>query len=216
MTASDLWADLSNNDPAFDPREYRRAGHLLIGWKATQGSWYVDHTHADAARRAHAEGLVVAHYHFAEPQRSGPRTEARAFWQQVRPTYRDGDYLVLDLERGKDARIRGDVRTLLGWCAAFARELRKLSGHWPILYVNLDYLLTLGRMTALVFPRRVWLAQYAEHATPPRWARPLWAWQRTDGDVGRPPFTLPGCPRRCDVNVLNARTFRRLRSRAGA
>lgn len=207
---SKLWADLSNNDPNFDAARYAKAGHKLLGYKATEGATYVDKTMTRNVRLAHAHGVRVAFYHFAQPNlASSAAAQARHFWRVVKPNYRAGDYLVLDLE----VQHRHGMGVTLSWARSFARELRRASGHRPILYTSQSWLVEFGPRTRLAFPR-IWMAQYAQHPTPPVWARPLWAWQRTGDGVGRAPYTLPGCPGNCDVNVLNVRSYRRLRRRS--
>lgn len=207
---SRLFADLSNNNPHLDAAKYKAAGHRLVGLKATQGLGFVDKDHERLAKAAHDHHIAVAHYHFAEPAH-GAASQARLFWETVKPTYKRGDYVVLDLEwyhpRGAKAARQ--------WARTFQRELIRISGHRAILYTGRSYLadylgyrirLGRGRFT------RFWVAEYAAHllTTAIPWARPVWAWQRTGDGVGRAPHTLPGCPQDCDVNVLNVRSYRRL------
>ncbi len=208
---SRLFADLSNNDPQFTASKYRNAGHILLGFKATQGLEFTDAHHAAACEKAHKVNIAIAHYHFAEPNHDAVK-QARHFWHVVKPQWRTGDYVVLDVERLTPSRKNRDLRA---WCNAFQRELHRVSGHDAILYTYLSFLTdNLGPLVRRRFPR-IWMAQYSHHATPPMWARPLWAWQRTDGKDGPAPHTLPGIPHPCDVNVLNERSYKRLRALLG-
>lgn len=209
---SKLWADLSNNNPSFDAAAYARAGHKLLGYKATEGGTYVDKTMPKNVRFAHAHGIRVAFYHFAQPNSTNSAAaQARFFWRTVEPEYRAGDYLVLDLE----VEHRHGARASRQWSRAFHRELKRASGHGAIMYTGrsflADYLGPLIRVGRGGF-QRFWVAEYAQHlkVTMIPWARPVWAWQRTGDGQGRDPQTLPGCPDNCDVNVLNTRTARRL------
>lgn len=207
---SKLWADLSNNDPNFDAARYARAGHKLLGYKATEGATYVDKTMIRNVRLAHAHGVRVAFYHFAQPNlASSAAAQARHFWRTVEPEFRTGDFLVLDLE----VEHRHGSRAARSWARQFHRELRAASGHTAILYTGRsflgDFLGPLIRWGSGGF-HRFWVAEYGQKLTGIPWARPVWAWQRTGDGVGRSPHTLPGCPPNCDVNVLNTRTARRL------
>ena len=209
---SRLFADLSNNNPRLDAALYAGAGHVLVGLKATEGETFTDRYHGLMCVKAHKAGVAVAHYHFAHPTGSAV-AQARFFWRVSRPHFKKGrDYLVLDLETphpggGPQARE---------WARRFHRELRKVSGHSAILYTGRSYL------GDYLGPRirfgkggfnRFWVAEYGPRLNGVLWARPVWAWQRTDGKVGRPPYHLPGCPPTHDVNVLNIRSYRRLRGR---
>lgn len=205
--ASRLWADLSNNDPKWDAAEYAAAGHLLIGWKATEGSTFRDRFLKGAVRKAREHGVAVAFYHFAQPGSSSGVRQARHFWTVVKPLWQRGDYVVLDLEVPHPA---GAVATR-AWARDFQRELRRIAEHEAILYTGRSFLADfLGASVKRAFPR-LWVAEYGPRLNAPAWARPVWAWQRTGDGIGRPPHSLPGCPAECDVNVLNVRTFRRLR-----
>lgn len=207
---SRLFADLSNNDPDFDAGRYARAGHKLLGYKATEGATFVDKTMRGNVRLAHAHGVRVAFYHFAQPNlASSAAAQARHFWRVVEPEYRTGDFLVLDLE----VQHRHGARACRRWARQFHRELRAASGHTAILYTGRSFLADqLGPL--IRFGRggfsRFWVAEYGPKLTGVLWARPVWAWQRTGDGIGPRPHTLPGCPQGCDVNVLNTRTYRRI------
>lgn len=208
---SRLWADLSNNDPDFNAAKYRAAGHRLLGFKATQGETYVDRFHDKVVKDAHAHKIAVAHYHFANPSKPAA-PQARFFWRTVEPTFKPGDYVVLDLE---DEHPKG-AQAARAWAKAFQVELLAVSGHRAILYTGRSYLADyLGHRIRFGKGRftRFWVAEYADHLKvwllP--WARPIWAWQRTGDGLGRDPQTLAGCPPNCDVSVLNVRSYRRLK-----
>lgn len=206
MPASRLWADLSNNNPSLSHALYAK-DHVLLGYKATEGGTFKDSTHAHNVSQIHKHRVAVAHYHFAKPNSGhGPKEQARFFWQTVKPYFKNGDYLVLDLEEMKSSGRVGTIE----WAVAFKKELYRISKHRPILYTSLNYLQIFGPRIRFHFPR-IWMAQYAEVATPPSWAKPLWAWQRTGDGIGRKPHSLPGCPAPCDVNILNNASWRHLR-----
>ena len=206
-----LFADLSNNNPSFDAREYAKAGHLLIGLKATEGSTYVDKYHRRMTADAHEHDVAVAHYHFAQPNQGTPEAQARHFWRIVEPHFQHGDYVVLDLE----VEHRHGAAVARAWARAFNRELRRVSGHRAVLYSGRsfldDYLTHRIRFGKGRF-QRFWVAEYGPRLNGIPWARPVWAWQRTDGKVGRRPYHLAGCPSPGhDVNVLGFRVGRHLR-----
>lgn len=209
---SRLFADLSNNNPHLKADVYAASGHMLVGLKATQGETFTDRNHGSMSVRAHKAGVAVAHYHFAEPAHSAV-VQARFFWRVTRPHFKKGrDYLILDLEweHPKGAAAARD------WARQFHRELRAISGHSCVLYTGRSFLgdylgprIRAGRGSF----QRFWIAEYGPRLNGVLWARPAWAWQRTDGKVGRPPYHLSGCPPFHDVNVLNVRSYRRLRGR---
>lgn len=206
-----LFADLSNNNPSLDAVAYAKAGHLLLGLKVTEGVTFDDEDHARLSVSAHKAGVAVAHYHFAQPNANSAVAEARHFWRKAEPHFREKtDYLVLDLE----VMHRDGPRACRKWARAFNREVRRISGHRCVLYTGRAFLEELGpriRSTRDGF-HRFWVAEYGPRLNGVPWARPVWAWQRTDGKVGRRPYRLTGCPSPGhDVNVMGTKVGRRLR-----
>lgn len=203
---SRLWADLSNNDPDFDPVKYRKAGHRLLGLKVTEGKAFHDATHATNAKKAHDHKIAVAHYHFAQPDQSTPIQQASWFWKNTHYHFRQGDYVVLDLEV---MHSKGQTATIT-WAEAFCKRLLAISGHRAVLYSGQAFLMDLGP-EILKASERIWMAQYAARPVKPGFMTMrkirLWAWQRTGDGIGPKPHTLPGCPPNCDVNVLNTRSY---------
>ena len=106
MTHTRNFADLSsNNGPgALDGPAYARAGHVLLAVKATDGTGYVNPDWAGQVREAHAAGVGVLHYHFAE-RAGAPAVQAAAFVHTVSAEFNwRSDGICLDLEREQNVQ----------------------------------------------------------------------------------------------------------------
>jgi lysozyme len=203
------FADVSNNNSAVQVAEYAKAGHVLLATKASEGVSFIDGKHAGWARWAHAEGLTVLHYHFARPDAgNNPAVEAGNFARAVRPLLKGGDYLCLDWER-KNA-LRGFTATT--WCEAFCREVKRLTGHTPIVYASESVFKS--DLLGLHIPGgRYWVAKYGPPPADVGAGRKVWGWQYTNGQVGNTPHGALGIGS-CDMSVLNRRTAVALQLRA--
>jgi GH25 family lysozyme M1 (1,4-beta-N-acetylmuramidase) len=168
-----------NADP--DLAAYRRAGHLRYMHKATEGRYHIDAKHAERVRAAHAVGLFVTHYHFCRPDQ-GPaaREEMRLFWAVCHSLFLPGDRLCLDCEPGGTGR----------WDA----PLEYVPDAWGCLYDLSGVRATIYGDTSFLASRVpvAWLRAHDRHeaAYGPApdnlpWRRHWWAWQYTDGSVGR-------------------------------
>lgn len=197
-----LWADLSSNNPHFDAKAYRKAGHRLLGVKATEGVTFNDPAHEKLVSAAHGVGVKVAHYHFARPDNNQPAAEAKHFWKVVQPRFKKGDLLVLDLER----HHRLGMHATGPWAVAFMAALRKASGRRAILYTGAYFIMECGESIKPAM-WRVWLAAYTKKRLKIPYGGRFWAWQYTGDGHGNPPHTLPGCPQNCDVSILNRRSY---------
>lgn len=128
------FADLSEYELRFDAGAYRKAGHLLVMLKATEGQTWVDPSYAEKVLHARQWGLEVWHYHFAHPDTNpDERGEAAHFWRTVQPHYRPGDRLVLDVELHHPDGAAGLVR----YTATLDQRLHSISGQLAILYTYL-------------------------------------------------------------------------------
>ena len=133
MTYSPFFIDLSNNDPIFDAAAYRKAGHVIVGLKATEGVSFIDPDHGRLAHAAGGEHIAVMHYHFARPDlNTDAEKEAAHFISVATSGNLDGprDYLVLDLERATPAGWAPDP----AWSARFDRYIRAHTRFRTILY----------------------------------------------------------------------------------
>jgi lysozyme len=201
-THNRLFADVSSNNPAFDAREYKAAGHVLVAIKATEGVNFVSPNHRGWCLRAGLEHIGIVHYHFARPDLSdGPEAEATHFLRSVRGLAGGRDYLCLDLERSVPAGFVHDP----AWSRAFDQHIQRFSHYHTVLYANRSTLegsdewLTGDK-------RRVWDADWS---TDPNFAPPgygLFARQFSDGVQGPGPHEFAGIGR-CDGNAMSVHTF---------
>lgn len=199
--ASFLFADLSSNNGAnaFDAAAYAKAGHLIIGIKASEGDSYVNPYHSGWTSSAHTHHVAVLHYHFITG--SGAILEARHFWNTVKPLWRDGDRLAGDFEQPALGKLGAGANEYL---AIFDHELERLSGQQMIGYTFRSALSS----TLRVLSGKWWVASFGDAWPAGRFRRlangSLWAWQFTDGKLGAAgPRGLTGINGRCDVSVLS-------------
>lgn len=210
-------ADLSNNNRLADPlavfRAYYKAGHRVIALKATEGVGgrqaqdtpstdsprssgigrqvvYPDRVHA-----AHQAGLTVIHYHFARPDHHRtPEAEAHDFLSYIKPHYRKGDKVALDLEVQPIPGL-----DLNGYAAGFANLARRAVGAqhgW--LYSYTAFIAQHHLRTPKGW--RLWLANYSAPVPHPG----AWTHQYTDGHLGPGPHKLPGVGV-ADVSLMTRR-----------
>ena len=199
-----LMADISDNNKGFDAEEYKRAGHVAIGIKATEGIGFVNPTHHEWAQAARKQGLGVVHYLFAHPADSA-REQVDLFWEQVHPVfYRPGDFVAFDVEIG----------TLLqahDWLREADQILRDVSGTRPWCYAPLSYYEGANLQVA---SRRYWVAAWGAQRPRVRHGDMLAAWQFYGGTVGPEPHTAAGIPGLCDMSVVDEKIIREMRRHA--
>lgn len=194
-----LFADISNNNAvAFNAHAYASAGHLLIGLKASEGTTFTDGTHGLRADTAHGARVAVLHYHFC----SGfdAINEARHFWTVVKPKWKNGDRLAIDIEQPALGRLGGRAPAYL---SAFDQELHKLSGQEAIGYTFRSALSSSLKVRSdkwwVAAFGNVWPAGARRHLP----SGTMWAWQYTDGTIGAAgPRGAAGIGR-CDMSVLS-------------
>lgn len=200
-----LMADVSNHQRNVNLAKYKKAGHRVIGLKATEGVGYVDPLYVSRVKRAHAMGLKVVHYHFARPDNHpAPWAEAEFFAKTVKPFLKRGDRVCLDLEtpsrnvnmpkyaRGFADRVRKLLKVKYPWFYSYTGFIHQYIGVQP--------------------PKtRLWLADYSPPILGKRSGLgTIWAHQFTDGTRGPTPHILPGIGR-CDVSKLSRRALLGLR-----
>lgn len=201
-----LFADISSNNASFDAAQYKAAGHLAIGIKATEDRDFVNPKYGAWVADAHRHNLGVFHYHFARPENGQPDGQAEHFWNTVRDHFRrPGDFVVVDVETSSPAN--GKQFTI-----EYDKHLRKISGTHPILYTFLSYFQE-GGLT--ISSGDAWIAAWGRVQPGRNWDVPgpedLWAWQYTDGHSGPTPHSFAGIPGTCDGSRLNPETTAHLR-----
>lgn len=155
---------------------YAASGALLIACKATEGTTWVDPTHAENARNAHGAGLAVWHYHFARPDADPDAVgEAGHFWSTVKPLYKPGDRLVLDIELQHPAGPAG----LVAYTHALDGHLHHISGVHAVAYTYDSLLRETGRSWQ-VSSGDWWIASYGKRPARLGAGRRMVAWQQTD------------------------------------
>lgn len=93
------FCDVNNFTGPVSFHQMASAGALVVGILATDGESFISEQHAEQAAHAHEAGLRAWHYHFCRPEADPTATgEAAHFWRNVKPWWRDGDRLVLDVE----------------------------------------------------------------------------------------------------------------------
>lgn len=145
------FADVSNNNGVhpYQVRDYARNHDLLIV-KVSEGTTFVDPDAARICQVAKEEGLIVAPYHFAHPDKGNdPRKEAAFFVETARKAgfrlerrrrlwfRRDELIGVLDYE----IPSKGDDRA---WIDAFKSEYRRLTYHGVTKWKGQNASATLG------------------------------------------------------------------------
>ena len=176
---------------------YAHYGHTLYAHKASEGCYHIDRAHARRVRKAHSLGLSVLHYHFARPDEGGPAArEAGIFWSVVKPLWRPGDRLALDLEARPGARWEA----ARGYPELLWNAVHRTSGQNPLIYGSTSFL-TGEVPRALLRKHARWEAAYGPMPGRGPWRRHWWAWQQTDGIVGPKPHACAGIGD-CDVSLL--------------
>jgi lysozyme len=204
--ANRYFADVSNNNgETIGWTQYSKLGqHVLVALKATEGTGFVDRTHASRSEHAHEAGVWVAHYHFGHPGESASE-QASAFWNQVRDHFASKDFAVLDIEISSGL-TNAEV---VSWCRQFIAAFKATSaGHSVVVYSDESFLEGLVG-AGLTWPgRRGWVAAYGPDE-PSIDGVSTWAWQFTNGTEGPEPHACAGVGT-CDVSTLNEATFKRL------
>ncbi len=172
--------------------------HVLVGLKASEGSGFIDKTHASRSEGAHKAGAWVLHYHFGHPG-SSASVQAKFFWNQIHGHFAAKDFACIDIEV-TDGQTS---REISNWVEVFTVAFKAASGHSLIGYSGESFLGDIGRSGI----SRWWIAAYG-----PREPSGAWAWQFTDGKEGPQPHACAGIGN-CDISKLNWATYLRLRLR---
>jgi hypothetical protein len=205
-----LVADISDFQGKFDERAYASAGHMVLALKAGEGNGHGGaRNYAPRADRAHAVNCAVFHYWFCHPEEAH-ESQMNLFWDTVRPHFRKGDALVLDIEIGfpHQAGIWGTnaYRYLAGRSGGGDPS----RGHHAIGYTYEAFL-----ADSLQIPN-IWLAAYRNNR--PRsnlgGGRKRVMWQYTDGIFGPFPHGFAGIGQ-CDGSLLNPRFARQIAKTIG-
>lgn len=168
--------DISNWQRGFDLKKYR-PDFVIV--KATEGISYVDKSCDNFIQQAISNNIPWGFYHFARPNNAS--TEAEFFYNNTKGYTRKG-IPVLDFE---DSRCSND------WLNTFVSRYHDLSGVFPWIYMNSDFINNKKYGTPYVKNNcGLWLAGYPSSkrtttypATPCPYEHNGWtlaAWQFTD------------------------------------
>ncbi len=157
----------------------KNSGIIFAFVKATEGTSYVDSDFEENMEKAHAAGLYVGAYHFAEPENYNAKEAAEHFVDTIEPYLKSG-YLrpVLDLEEGSSL----GKESLSSWINEFMIEVFNLTGIKPIIYTNPNY--AENYLDSSVSQWNLWIANYGV-SSPSTGIWDSWAfWQYTnEGNV---------------------------------
>lgn len=182
---SALFIDLSSNNAPLSAKTYAAAGHQIVALKATEGTTYSWTEGLSAAKAAHAAGLTVIWYHFAQPG-SGV-AQADVFLKHIAGYIKPGDELCIDCEvDGVNGRL------VTAWLNRVHKAHPKAE-LW--IYGGAYFLRAHGIRPS--HGAKLWLAAYGSSYPfiPPGWAH-YDAWQFTDA------ATVKGVSSRVDLSRL--------------
>lgn len=199
------YADVSDFQPSPNMHAYRSAGHVVIMRKATQGVAGTQDRYTADVLAAHDAGLRVLHYHYADLDSLASSTrEAAHFWHTVRPYFKAGDRLVLDVEQ-PGAIGWGMVPD---WTLGFSRALLSHSGQRCIGYTYLS-VFQFSAPSINVLGGEWVTAAWGGEVPRLGLGRTRWAHQYTNGQLGPEPHEFAGVGV-ADGNLLSRRAFRKL------
>ena len=180
-------------------KQLKNAGCSFVYLKATQGSSY-KHTdwYLRNAERAHAAGLALGAYHFANPGKNAATDEADYFLR----TLRRGPSLDLPPVLDMEDRKFGNPLALTVWCAAFLYEIEEWWGSLCGLYTGqsmVKHHFDPAMVVALARNCWRWAPRYGQTNPDPGPVDPWdeWTlWQHTHT------AKVPGVAGNCDLNWL--------------
>lgn len=188
MKPTPYFADRSDNNPAPDFELYAQAGHILCALKATEGVDHVDPKHQQWSMQAHAAKVAVCHYHFCRPSiDTTVDAEAELFTKVLSGTLTQTGLIALDIE----VEHPDGIRATNAYANAFSREILRAYRLLPIVYTGLSFLEAHGP-DLLLSGQSVWVAAWGPTPVLPSWAKRLWAWQYTNGEIGPYPHAMAG------------------------
>jgi len=117
--------------------------------KCTEGTSYKDPTYDTNKKGARDNNILVGSYHFAKGLDA--KKEANYFYNSV-GDFDDGEMLALDFEI--------TIPNPVNWCLAFRKELEKLCGFKPMIYMSQSFLKRYDWTPILVKDYGLWIARY--------------------------------------------------------
>jgi lysozyme len=190
--------DVSVHQGDVDWKKVAKAGASFAIVKATEGRDFRDKTFSRARWKAiKAAGLARGAYHFARPsgEPGDAVEEARDFHAAVQDV---GGLQPGDLPYALDLEVtRLSPGATHEWMRRFVHEVRRLSGHLPLVYTSPSFWHDRLGGPAEHFGCELWIAHYevARPAVPAAW-RSYAMWQHTQSGE------LNGVKGKCDLNRM--------------
>ncbi|MBD0420936.1 lysozyme [Streptomyces sp. TRM S81-3] len=206
--------DVSSHQKTVDFRRAKARGATFVYVKATESHTYRNPYFGRQYTDSREAGLIRGAYHFALPDRSPGRTQARHFVRNGGGWTADGRTLppALDIEynpydkKRKCYGLSGTAMT--GWIRSFSDEVKRLTGRRPVIYTTTHWWNTCtGGSRAFAADHALWIARYDASAPgelPAGWS--AWTFWQYD-NAG----SLPG-----DQNLFNGSPDRLRRFARGA
>jgi GH25 family lysozyme M1 (1,4-beta-N-acetylmuramidase) len=165
--------------PDFAAAKARGAAFAFV--EATLGTGYVNPVFAQQFGAVKDAGLLRGAYHYARPDRSSGAAQADFLNAHEGKWFADGRTLppTVDLEDtdGLPHCYGMTPAAMVGWVRDFSTELRRLTGHEPIIYTSaLWWSSCTAGSTAFVADNPLWLARYARSIgeVPRGWQASFW------------------------------------------
>lgn len=160
---------------------YAQYGFVIV--KATEGRTYVNPKWRAQIQAASGNGQLLGLYHYCRPENNSPQAEAKHFVDTIR------DYI------GKAVLAADWEQTALKysatWLLTFMREVERLTGTKPLLYIQQSALLS-GKYNGIAragYP--LWMAQYNKKMSPRHGAWQnvtIWQYTSTRGELDKDVF----------------------------
>jgi GH25 family lysozyme M1 (1,4-beta-N-acetylmuramidase) len=200
--------DLSNNNPAPNFAQVKKAGAFGVLLKVSEATTFTDDTWPERSRQARAAGLHVGGYHFARPHPGSALEEAHYFTTRLGHVQRRDLHPALDLETNEGGLGSAE---LLEWVRSFQTAVRRATGTRCLLYTYSAF------VQSQAWPRTpgtgagLWLADYGPNDGTDHGTTPASPWRRLVAHQFTSTGTWPGCEGHVDLS--HARSRRRLLAR---
>ena len=194
--------DVSYHQGTIDWQQVTASGRKFAYVRSTAGTLTADTSYTLNYWGAHAAGLAVGSYHFANPDFAANDASNEATWFLQNAAISSGDLLpVLDLEVSNGL----DAGALTVWAQTWLSQVSAATGVRPIIYTNPNFWATSMADTDW-FARNgyavLWIANWTTASAPTvpagNWAGSGWTfWQHTSAG------TVPGIVGLVDLDRFN-------------
>jgi len=192
-----LFADISHWEPHFDVKKYNCK--ILIN-KCTDGTSFIDKTHAKRKKECEENGIIYGGYHFFQ-------CDIDIIAQADHYIKTHGTFAmppIVDFEKDKDQDEQALKRNLKN-CLKMMKYIEKITGKTPIFYSYVGLLNSIRPDSDFKrFP--LWIARYNKTLGPiptPWDEKDVFAWQYGDGKNPAPYQNSYSGIGFCDGNIYN-------------